>query len=300
MKTRAGITLIETLVAIFIMAIGLLALLTLFPLGALSMAQAIKDQRVAEAGQQARALGDARSVRNDANVTPWFAKHPVTSTPLPPNWDFPSYPVFADPWGRSVGAPATVGTPAVVRRTVLAGVGNRMNSMRWCALQDELTFKSDGTPDTTTPGIVQREPHTTWAYWLKRPNNAVTNVVEMSVVVYSGRDLALSSRETLVPNSQADPTAVVIDKTDIRKGMWIVDVTTHDANSQTNPAEVLNAKKYGPVHGYWYRVVDVTETTNAGNDALQLELQPKPVVPMQRILIMEGVVEVFPNGTGWK
>src|SRR5262249_8326113 len=97
----------------------------------------------------------------------------------------------------------------------------------------------------------------------------------------------------------ADPTSVVLDnsasKPDIRKGMWIVDLTTHD---RVNDA--ANALKYGPVHGYWYRVVDVTETTNAGNDALQLELQPKPVVPMQTIVIMEGVAEVFPNGTGWK
>jgi prepilin-type N-terminal cleavage/methylation domain-containing protein len=40
-----GITLTEVLVAIFIMGIGLLALLSLFPLGALTMAQAIKDDR---------------------------------------------------------------------------------------------------------------------------------------------------------------------------------------------------------------------------------------------------------------
>jgi hypothetical protein len=42
------VTLLEVLVAIFIMAIGLLALLTLFPLGALRMAQALKDDRTAQ------------------------------------------------------------------------------------------------------------------------------------------------------------------------------------------------------------------------------------------------------------
>ncbi len=45
MKRRPGITLIEVLVAIFVMSIGLLALLTLFPLGALRMSQALQDDR---------------------------------------------------------------------------------------------------------------------------------------------------------------------------------------------------------------------------------------------------------------
>ena len=299
MKLRAGITLIETLVAVFIMAIGLLALLTLFPLGAVSMAQAIRDQRVAEAAQQAEALANARAVRTDANLLPGFA-----NGKLDPAWGGQSYPVFADPWGRSVGGAAANTVGGVMQRTTLSYAASRANSMRWCALQDELTFLPDGTPDTSSG--LQREPRTTWGYWLKRPNHSVPNVVEMSIVVYSGRDLALLSKETVATNNSynaADPTAVTIDnsatKPDVRKGMWIVDLTTHDPKSP-NAAEVLNAKKYGPVHGYWYRVVDVTEATVAGNDALQLDLQPKPVVPMQTIAIMDGVVEVFPKGTGWK
>ena len=49
MKRRTGTTLIEVVVAIFIMGIGLLALLTLFPIGILTMAQAIQDERTAQA-----------------------------------------------------------------------------------------------------------------------------------------------------------------------------------------------------------------------------------------------------------
>jgi prepilin-type N-terminal cleavage/methylation domain-containing protein len=40
-----GVTLLEVLVAIFITGVGLLALLVLFPLGVLNLAQAIKDDR---------------------------------------------------------------------------------------------------------------------------------------------------------------------------------------------------------------------------------------------------------------
>jgi Tfp pilus assembly protein PilV len=43
---RGGVTLVEVLVAIFITGVGLLALLVLFPLGVLNLAQAIQDDRV--------------------------------------------------------------------------------------------------------------------------------------------------------------------------------------------------------------------------------------------------------------
>jgi hypothetical protein len=58
-KPRSGATLTEVLVAIFVMAIGLLALLTLFPLGALSMAQAIKDDRTAHSAKNAYGIAQS-------------------------------------------------------------------------------------------------------------------------------------------------------------------------------------------------------------------------------------------------
>ncbi|MBI4524708.1 MAG: prepilin-type N-terminal cleavage/methylation domain-containing protein [Deltaproteobacteria bacterium] len=56
---QAGITLVEVLVAILITGIGLLALLALFPLGALEMAQAIKDDRTAAVAADAVTLSKA-------------------------------------------------------------------------------------------------------------------------------------------------------------------------------------------------------------------------------------------------
>lgn len=50
---RPGVTLTEVLVALFVMAIGMIALLTLFPLGAMQLSQAIKDDRTAQAGYNA-------------------------------------------------------------------------------------------------------------------------------------------------------------------------------------------------------------------------------------------------------
>ena len=55
-SSSAGVTLVEVLTALFVMGIGLLALLTLFPLGALTMAQAIKDDRAGAIADQATAF----------------------------------------------------------------------------------------------------------------------------------------------------------------------------------------------------------------------------------------------------
>ncbi len=100
---RSGTTLIEVLVAIFVTALGLLGILALFPLGAVSMAQAIKDSRCTQASANAFALAEALNIRNDPSVI----GNPdvfVNQGSIPPaNLDGPSYPVFVDPIGLLVG-----------------------------------------------------------------------------------------------------------------------------------------------------------------------------------------------------
>src|SRR5579875_4093841 len=69
MRRRPAVTLMEVLVAMFIMASGMLALLALFPVGAVSMAQALKDDRCAYASTMAESVAIAFNVRyGDLNV----------------------------------------------------------------------------------------------------------------------------------------------------------------------------------------------------------------------------------------
>src|SRR5262249_53532545 len=113
-----GISLVEVLVAIFVMGIGLMALLTLFPLGALEMAQAIKDDRCGHAKHNAAAL--IRSIWKTAvEANPSDPDSGITQNMLYPNpnpggvpcrtldgtintplLDAPSYPVYIDPFGQ--------------------------------------------------------------------------------------------------------------------------------------------------------------------------------------------------------
>src|SRR5262249_21352821 len=110
MSHRNGVTLTEVLVAIFIMGIGLLSLLVLFPLGALNMAQAIKDERVAAAERNAEALAwtDVDGKSTAPKGTPAMTGNPnvVNLYRDPGTGLFPStgasticYPVYVDPQG---------------------------------------------------------------------------------------------------------------------------------------------------------------------------------------------------------
>src|SRR5947209_4233081 len=121
MNRRPATTLIEVLVAIFIMGIGMLALLTLFPLGALSMAQAIRDDRIASAAAQAGALADAWNIRNNSAVRTAFASPPAgPPAGVQPDPFGPGYPVYVDPvyvalGQTTLGASTTLNTPGMTR-----------------------------------------------------------------------------------------------------------------------------------------------------------------------------------------
>jgi prepilin-type N-terminal cleavage/methylation domain-containing protein len=54
-RPRRGFSLTEVLVALFVMAIGMLSLLTLFPLGAMQVGQALRDDRTSQLARQADA-----------------------------------------------------------------------------------------------------------------------------------------------------------------------------------------------------------------------------------------------------
>ena len=120
MRRRRGITLVEVLVAIFIMAIGLLALLTLFPLGALRMGQR-SERPHRHRRQRAANLCDAFGIREDpsfmnsnppAGTQPWnwYLQPPAPPAPYPAFQPAAriggGYPLFVDPYGVVVNGAA--------------------------------------------------------------------------------------------------------------------------------------------------------------------------------------------------
>jgi hypothetical protein len=329
MNRRSGTTLVEVLVSIFVMGIGLLALLTLFPVGALHMAQAIRDDLTTHAGYDGAAIAEAKDLRNDSNiVSPTNAFNLYTQPDQSaqpqlknlaqiPGYDGPSYPVLVDPFGYYGSLPGNAQiwvtgayspTYAVARisPSYVNAANYAYDTIRWFSLLDDIRFGTNGTPDLST-GEVEREGIITWAYLLRRPRANVATDVEMQVVVFNKRPIRLS-QDTAQPNEYAfsaafDTSANKVTLSwnpgngqaapQIRTGGWILDATIETA-ANGNPVP----------HGFFYRVTDVNDL---GNNTMELQVDGgfREFAQGQTnltgtVIIMDGVAEVFYKGPGWQ
>jgi hypothetical protein len=317
--------LIETLIAIFVSAIGLLALLALFPIGAVSMAQAIKDGRCAQASINATATARFQNLTSDSTVTGAFSSPvPAGAWPsFPSGYDGPSYPVYVDPLGTTLPGGATavdkLPTPFSVNpgipRVSPAYASPFSQYLQFFTLLDDVTFTPDGRAGTR--GIVERTGRYSWAYLLQQPNVSYPSVVNATVVVYSERSQAtLGENSYYVDFVQGSNTVTIFlnqlqtsgqEKPHLRPGGWILDSTT----AYQDPGINANAPQPDP-HGIFYRVINVTETFATdpflvAQPALLLELQtniskssytnPARGIYEEGVLtIMDNVAEVFNKG----
>ncbi len=320
---RPGLSLVEVLVALFIMGIGAIAILTLFPLGALQMGQALKDDRTAQAAGQADAYirwywknyvvetnaDTGLAGANSAFENPG-APLPVLSTTT--NAGEPSYPVAADPmgnytWGGNAQSWVAYPYQSVPRRN-LNQITQQFQALRVCSLLDGYGFnpQSYGQPNDPATGIVDREYRYNWLWVLQRPNVADRNTVTMTVVVFDDRPpfYARPSAEVAF-NPVANGAAVGSTSVQfasgtnlqVRKGGWILDATSSGS--------VRNAN--------FYRVVSVTDNPTAGTVDVELQVPLKPDTKpswgtdisaananSRTFIVLAGVSEVFerPNLTG--
>jgi hypothetical protein len=295
MNRRQGITLLEVLVAIFVMALGILAFLTFFPLGAQNMRQAMRDNHALQAGANADAAAVALDLRHDPPVASLFATG--AAGPLPAGWDGPSYPVFVDPFGAEALGHIQRANPTV-------GQGGIRGALPWFALTDDIEFDATAQP-ALPPGVpnppVPRACRYTWAYLLRQPRYGDAGVLELTVVVYAGRDLVVpDAQPAFAATGKAGDTSVVVSSApgsppSLQAGGGVVDTTNEMA---LGPAG--NPRRNGPVRSYFYRVVGVTD---GGNGLMQLELQ----TPLQAdlpsnggtVAVLDPVAEVFQRGASW-
>jgi hypothetical protein len=277
--------------------------LALFPVGAVSMAQALKDDRCAYASLMAENVAIANNVRYGDSYVDWALnniQNPVVSK---------SGLVYVDPYGVAGAIPPNtpygpfLGTiPRIAPRfayypspPVLPMPGSSPSLPlidRWFSLPDDLGFNLSATPNPTTP--IDRGRHYTFAYLLRRqpplnsPIQSPKYAVQLFAVVYSGRpinSLTTTVTEWPVTATVTPPNSLLVAGANspialahAKRGGWILDTTL----------------------GNFYRVTNIVES--GANTVLETQqnLIPVPGVPTMNIVIMDYVAEVFDKGFGWQ
>jgi len=300
MKTRAGITLIEVLVAIFIMGVGMLAILVLFPVAALSMARAIRDDRASQCGQQAAALANTFDLRHDTAVL-----NQLNNATLPysggaaPQSDTPSYPVYIDPFGATqLGKLGGVMYRVAPSTSSFPISGTATQAERWFTLLDDINFLPTGKPSGASP---ERYGYYSWAYIARRPQHG-RSLVDLTVLVYKGRSVSITDSERAFPSATtAAPTHIANSATltitvaagsepELRPGGYILDTT------YVPPPPPPAVATGGTVVGRAYQILDIQKS----GTTWQLRMEQPQAHPITSIVVMENVIAAFEKGTGWR
>jgi prepilin-type N-terminal cleavage/methylation domain-containing protein len=279
-RSRPGLTLMEVLVAIFIMAIGMLALLTLFPLGALRMEQAIRDDKCAQAGMQAIELAKILDLTSDpavrAAMTDANAKD-AGGNPLPAGMisttPGPSKAVVVDPiaYAPAPNNYVDAGTKNLAR--VPSNYAN--NYYDDFTLTDDLVFQlGTGTPRQfgTTIG---REPRFSWSYVLQQPQVQNPGVTNCSICIYNRRPLVAPFEFTL-PSATLDlaNSTITYDSSaqpkQILPGQWVLDATLSQGTSKIPLNTSGGLGKVSPLANF-YRIVNVRQGAMATQTVLDLQ-----------------------------
>jgi hypothetical protein len=278
MMRRPAVTLIEVLVTLFIMAIGLLALLTLFPLAAITMGQALKDDRCASTAAMAENVAIAHGLRDDGVVL-----NALVSSP-------PGTPVYVDPYGAFQGLPKLGGVIQRIQPGFINSYYGNTSAVidLLFSLPDDITFLSNGTPDLSG-GVVQRGLKYSYTYLVRPLRGPYSEqILQLFVVVFSGRPVtALSPEPTYTAAGVAGSNRLTLTwpagqtTPSVRRGSWILD-TTIDQNGV--PAANV------------YRVTNLVDTSS---NSMVVELEQNLVANVNAITVMDYVVEVFDKGTSW-
>lgn len=306
MPRRSAATLVEVLVAIFVMGLGMLAILALFPLGALTMAQAIRDTRSAQAAQAAFARAKARDLFHDANLTNTF------EAMINPNWlsigyppvnaDGPSFPILMDPLAFENGTiqPDFVAPSRVLYRIAPTFRVNpppsppadttRNRIYKWFCLLDDTYFDGDTAYPRAVGGDLDRDLKYSWAYLFQRPKWSEKEIIKCSVILFENRSLNTGLNQTEYsfsatvkqPNIYEIPNNIA----PLKVGEWILDVTKITVNTLNGP--VLHPQ------AFYARVVGITENVS-GNLDIEID-RPITLInyPTNRTLVyFENAIGIY-------
>jgi prepilin-type N-terminal cleavage/methylation domain-containing protein len=325
---RNAMTLTEVLVAMGILAVGMLSLMALFPIGATNMVQAIQDDRASQAVDNADAVGRIQwklaylsdngnsngLIRDDASA---ISNEPLLisaldndgATTIPPTSTGPSFPVLVDPIGYIYQPVATrnnvAGLAPFPRRTfrLVAGLPAGLQptaAIRLSTVLDDFTFNAAGLADAST-GAIDRGGRYNVAWLYQRPNNSIRHEVNLTVLVFAGRPVSdVPAKETASGAITVNPGETNVScvfplgpnakrPPGLTKGRPIALVGRADVPGTVNPV------------ADFYRVVNITELPTPGAFSFELDRPIRaaagPGAPYNvQVVVFEHLYEAIDRG----
>jgi hypothetical protein len=299
----------EVLVTLVILSLGILAILTLFPLAASQMAIAVREDRSAQTAAAADAYFRAywkTQIIEKGNATatvtePFYAalRNPGNGLPLPQPTEW-SYPVLVDPMGYFArsgqgnqtwvgdlsGGVVTTNLP----RQNLSLVTSAQAAMRVCSMPDGFSYDDDGRPKNPATGLSEREWRYNCLWVVQRPLDQSNFGATLTIVVFDKRAplYAPVGSEAVFPNTSFTPsvpglpgnTTVIVPNNasgqapDVKPGGWVMDATVGNVMNIA-PSPVVGPRSTPLRHANFYQVVGVTPGPGAGQTTLELQVPIK-------------------------
>ncbi len=241
-KGRSGLTLVEVLATIFILAIGMVSVLVLFPVGALKVRQALINERIALAASSGESAFKILFGTNK-DALDWGG----SLTPV--------YTSLADGTSVAVVDPLASGNTfagSIQTQSFSYQGGIVPKYRRMFTLLDDIEWAANGSPEAA---VVARGSGFSFSLFVRKTTLNAKDTFELTTLVYHGRNLNLPNNVSEVDltlagagadfnvvNSSAievtvRPTLVAEDSRTLDKGGWIMDTTQVDGNASKQQLE---------------------------------------------------------------
>ena len=282
---RKGLTLLEVLITIFVMAIGFLSVLTLFPLAARKLARAIDSDRATLMAGNAAASATILGFRDMAQVALNSELAPLP--PQDPRRLQPSTVVHLDPAGVFSGAGTFAGSFLLP-----AGLNQLPANWReWVVSQDEMRFESNGLPEA---GFRRGERYSA-SYLFRRRQLNDPDSLECLILVFTGRPIEFGNNAFIPLNLINDPTNI--------GGITITEPGTNGAPGPSGPDRVLgrsswimDLSQHGP-KPRWKKFYQVQSAELTGVNQLSLTFDRTPEAPITNAVWVDFLFDWFDRGT---
>ena len=282
---RKGLTLLEVLITIFVMAIGFLSVLTLFPLAARKVARGIDSDR---ATLMAGNAATSASILGFNNMAQLFANSELSQLPpQDPRRLQPSSVVHVDPAGLFSGSGTFQGS------YLMPSNQNQLpaNWREWVVSQDELRFESNGLPEQ---GFRRGERYSA-SYLFRRRQLNDPDSLECLIFVYTGRPIEFGNNAFIPLNLINDPTN--------QSGITVTEPGTNGTPGPVGPDRFLGRTSWimdlstDGAKPRWKKFYQVQTAELSGVNQLTLTFDRAPEAPITNAVWVDFLFDWFDRGT---